>query len=135
VFSPTNICTRNLWQKVKKGRFTSSEATTRFPQASCFEKPMCSVPETWGCMCVCVFLSSSRGGLPSDAVLTARQIHPPPPPATSFSRQSPYQPPPGEMLADGCPLGYVYGTATANFVGTIPWSPSDAPPGMSLCDT
>ncbi len=30
------------------------------------------------CVCVCVFLSSSRGGLPSDAVLTARQIHPPP---------------------------------------------------------
>jgi hypothetical protein len=25
-------------------------------------------------VCVCVFLSSSRGGLPSDAVLTARQI-------------------------------------------------------------
>jgi hypothetical protein len=87
------------------------------------------------CVCVCVFLSSSRGGLPSDAVLTTRQIHPPPMPATSFSRQSPHQPPPGEMLADWCPLGYAYGTATTNFVGTILWSPSDAPPGVSLCDT
>ena len=27
-------------------------------------------------VCVCVFSSSSRGGLPSDAVLTARQITP-----------------------------------------------------------
>jgi hypothetical protein len=33
-----------------KGKFTSNEATTRFPQASCFEKPMHSVPETWGRM-------------------------------------------------------------------------------------
>jgi hypothetical protein len=39
------------------------------------------------------------------------------------------------MLADGCPLGNVDGTATANFVGTIPWSPSDIPPDASLCDT
>ncbi len=30
------------------------------------------------CVCVCVFSSSSRGGLPSDGVLTARRIHPPP---------------------------------------------------------
>jgi hypothetical protein len=33
-----------------KGKLTGSEATTRFPRASCFEKPMCSVPETWGRM-------------------------------------------------------------------------------------
>ncbi len=33
-----------------KGKFTGSEATTRFPRASCFEKPMRLVPETWGCM-------------------------------------------------------------------------------------
>jgi hypothetical protein len=32
-------------------------------------------------------------------------------------------------------LGNVYGTATANFVGTIPWLPSDIPSGVSLCDT
>ncbi len=31
-----------------------------------------------GCVCVCLFSSSSRGGLPSDAGLTARQIPPPP---------------------------------------------------------
>jgi hypothetical protein len=48
VFSPTNVCTRNLRKKVKKGKFTGSEATTRFPQASCFEKPTGSVPELWG---------------------------------------------------------------------------------------
>jgi hypothetical protein len=50
VFSPTDICSRNLRQKAEKGKFTGSEATTRFPQASCFEKPMHSVPETWGRM-------------------------------------------------------------------------------------
>jgi hypothetical protein len=48
VFSPMDVCTRNLWQKAGKGKFTGSEATTRFPRASCFEKPMHSVPETWG---------------------------------------------------------------------------------------
>jgi hypothetical protein len=41
---------RNLRQKAEKGKFTGSEATTRFPRASCFEKPMCSGPETWGRM-------------------------------------------------------------------------------------
>jgi hypothetical protein len=46
VFSPTNVRTRNLWQKAEKGKFTNSEATTRFPQVSCFEKPTRSVPET-----------------------------------------------------------------------------------------
>ena len=45
-----DVCTRNLWQKAEKGRFTGSEATTRFSRASCFEKPTPSVPETWGCM-------------------------------------------------------------------------------------
>jgi hypothetical protein len=42
---PMDVCTRNLWQKVERGKKTGSEATTRFPQASCFEKPMRSVPE------------------------------------------------------------------------------------------
>jgi hypothetical protein len=87
------------------------------------------------CVCVCVFLSSGRRELPSDAVPTARQIHPPPMPATSYPRQTPHQPLPEKMLADGCPLCNVDGTATANIVGTIPWSPSDIPPGASLCDT
>ncbi len=50
MFSPTDICTRNLCQKAKRGKFTGSEATSRFPQASCFEKPTHSVPEIWGCM-------------------------------------------------------------------------------------
>ncbi len=35
-------------------------------------------------VCVCVVSTSSRGGLPSDAVSTARRIHPPPMPATSY---------------------------------------------------
>jgi hypothetical protein len=47
VFSPMDVCSRNLWQKAEKGKFADSEATTRFPQASCFKKPTCSVPETW----------------------------------------------------------------------------------------
>jgi hypothetical protein len=50
VFSPTDVHCRNLQQKVEKGKFTGSEATTRFPQASCFEKPTCSVQETRGHM-------------------------------------------------------------------------------------
>ena len=36
--------------KGRKGKITGSESTTRFPQASCFEKPMRSVPELWGRM-------------------------------------------------------------------------------------
>ncbi len=50
MFSLTDVCSRNLRQKVEMGKFTGSEATTRFPRASCFEKPMRSVPETWGRM-------------------------------------------------------------------------------------
>jgi hypothetical protein len=41
---------RNLRQKVERGKITGSESTTRFPRASCFEKPTRSVPEIWGCM-------------------------------------------------------------------------------------
>ncbi len=37
-------------KKAEKGKFTGSEATTRFPRAFCFEKPTRSVPETWGRM-------------------------------------------------------------------------------------
>ncbi len=50
MFSPTDVPIRNLQQKAEKGKFTGSEATTRFPRASCFEKPMRSVPEIWGRM-------------------------------------------------------------------------------------
>jgi hypothetical protein len=50
MFSPTDVHSRNLQQKAEKGSSTGSEATTRFPRASCFEKPTRSVPETWGCM-------------------------------------------------------------------------------------
>ncbi len=50
MFSPTDVHSRNLQQKAKKGKFTGSEATTRFPQVSCFEKPTRSLPETWGRM-------------------------------------------------------------------------------------
>jgi hypothetical protein len=47
---PMDICTRSLWQRAKRGKITSSESATRFPRASCFEKPMRSVSETWGHM-------------------------------------------------------------------------------------
>jgi hypothetical protein len=50
MFSPIDIHSRNLRQKAKKGKFTGSEVTTRFPRASCFEKSTCSVPEIWGRM-------------------------------------------------------------------------------------
>ncbi len=33
-----------------KGKFNGSDATTRFPRASCFKKPTHSAPETWGRM-------------------------------------------------------------------------------------
>ncbi len=39
-----------LAKKSERGNFTGSEATTRFPQASCFQKPTCFVPEIWGRM-------------------------------------------------------------------------------------
>jgi hypothetical protein len=45
-----DVHSRNLWQKAEKGKFTCSEATTRFPRVSCFEKPVRSVLETWGRM-------------------------------------------------------------------------------------
>ncbi len=41
---------KNLWRKAKRGKINSSESTTRFPQESCFEKPMHSVQEIWGRM-------------------------------------------------------------------------------------
>jgi hypothetical protein len=47
---PTDIYTRNLRQKVERKKITGSESATRFPRASCFKKPTCSVPEIWGCM-------------------------------------------------------------------------------------
>ncbi len=47
---PIDVCTRNLWQKAERGKITGSEATTMFPRASCFKKPMRSVPEIWGRM-------------------------------------------------------------------------------------
>ncbi len=61
---PMDVCMRNLWQKAERGKIIDSESTTRFPQASCFEKSMRSVPEIWGCMCVCVCVcvNSTSGG-------------------------------------------------------------------------
>jgi hypothetical protein len=47
---PIDACTRNLQQKVERGKITGSESTTRFPRVSCFKKPMHSVPERWGPM-------------------------------------------------------------------------------------
>ncbi len=78
---------------------------------------------------VYVCLTSSREGLPSDAIPIAGEFTPPnacdviPPP------DSAHQPLPGEMLADGCPLGNVYGTATFSKL------PFGILPGASLCDT
>jgi hypothetical protein len=50
MFSPSDVRTRKFRQKAEKEKFTDSKATTRFPRASCFEKPTHSVPETWGRM-------------------------------------------------------------------------------------
>jgi hypothetical protein len=47
---PMDICIRNLRQKAERGKITGSEATIRFPQVFCFQKPTCSVLEIWGRM-------------------------------------------------------------------------------------
>jgi hypothetical protein len=47
---PTGVCTKNLRQKAERGKITGSESTTRFSQASCFEKPKRSVPAILGRM-------------------------------------------------------------------------------------
>ncbi len=57
---PMDVCTRNLRQKVERGKITGSKSSTRFPRASCFKKPMHSVPEIWGRMCD-VLARSSKG--------------------------------------------------------------------------
>ncbi len=44
----TDVCMRKIWQKVERGKITGSESTTRFPQASGFEKSTCSVWEKLG---------------------------------------------------------------------------------------
>jgi hypothetical protein len=50
MFSPTDVHSRRLPQSSEGRKLTGSKATTRFPRASCFEKPTRSVPETWGRM-------------------------------------------------------------------------------------
>ncbi len=35
---PTDVCIRNLWQRAERGKKTSTNFSTGFPQASCFEK-------------------------------------------------------------------------------------------------
>jgi hypothetical protein len=49
-------------------------------------------------VCVCVNLTSSGGGLPSDAVPTARQIHPPQRLQRHTPSDSAHQFPPGENV-------------------------------------
>jgi hypothetical protein len=86
-----------------------------------------------GYVCVCS-RPPVEGGYPLRRYQSQGEFTPPTP-ATSYPRQTPHQPLAGEMLADGYPLGNVDGTATANLVVTIPWSPTDILPGASLCDT
>ncbi len=43
-----DVCTRNLQQMAERGKKICAEPSTRFLQASCFEKFTRSVPETWG---------------------------------------------------------------------------------------
>ncbi len=50
VFSLKDVSTRNFRKRAERGKITGSESTTRFPRASCFEKPTHSVPEIWGRM-------------------------------------------------------------------------------------
>ncbi len=50
MFSPMDVHSRHLPQKVEKGKFNGSDATTRFPASVLLEEPTRSVPETWGRM-------------------------------------------------------------------------------------
>jgi hypothetical protein len=50
MFSPTYVHSRRFPQKAEKEKVYGSDATTRFPRVSCFEKPAHSVPEKWGRM-------------------------------------------------------------------------------------
>jgi hypothetical protein len=54
-----DICFRNLWQKTKVGKKTSTESTNRFPQASCFEKIMHFVQKHGGA-CTTYYLGVPR---------------------------------------------------------------------------
>ncbi len=66
-----DVCTRNLRQKAERGKFTGSEATTRFPRVSCSEKPTRSVQEIWGCM-YDVLARSANGMRKQDEKLDSR---------------------------------------------------------------
>jgi hypothetical protein len=73
-------------------------------------------------VCVCVFVCSCppvEGSCPLTRYQPQGKFTPPMP-ATSYPHQTPHQPLPEEMLADGYPLGNIDGIVTANFVGTIP---------------
>ncbi len=48
--SLTDVHSRRLPQGSERRKFTGSEATTRFHERLAFEKPLRSVPETWGRM-------------------------------------------------------------------------------------
>jgi hypothetical protein len=50
MFSPTDVHSRRLPQSLERRKLACIDATTRFPRASCFEKPKHSIPETWECM-------------------------------------------------------------------------------------
>jgi hypothetical protein len=67
---PIDVCVRSLWQKVKRGKITGGEATTRFPVAFCFKKPTCPVPGILGRMCN--LLAQSAKGMRNR---TRNQIH------------------------------------------------------------
>ena len=50
MFSPTDVHSRPFPQKAEKGKVDGSDATTRLHERLAFEKPLRSVPETWGRM-------------------------------------------------------------------------------------
>jgi hypothetical protein len=45
---PTDVCTRNLWQRAEMGNKPGTESTTRVPRMSHSEETAQSVPEAWG---------------------------------------------------------------------------------------
>jgi hypothetical protein len=46
--NPSDVQSRRLPQGSERRKFTGSEATTRFHERLALEKPLRSVPETWG---------------------------------------------------------------------------------------
>ncbi len=80
ISEPSLVMSWAPWELSSLANITKALQITRPNPSQCIPiwNPLLTCYRTSSvCVCVCVFLSSGRGGLPSDAVPTARRIHPP----------------------------------------------------------